>query len=256
MEGLTLELTAAGWIFSLLVALVAGLVKGAVGFALPMVIVSGLGSILPAELAIAGMLIPTLVGNLWQMLRGGLLSLGRAAQAHRRYLAIFLVVLLFSAQLVGLVPGWLLFLILGTIFATFALLQLWGWTLAIPPARRSRAEVFVALFAGLIGGFSGSWGPPTVAYLTALETEKKESVIVQGLVYGAGAILLVLAHLRSGLLGPETAPFSAALVVPVVIGMAIGMAIQDRMDQTQFRRVTLIVLVVAGLNLVRRGLGY
>jgi hypothetical protein len=30
--------------------------------------------------------------------------------------------------------------------------------------------------------------------------------------------------------------------------------VQDRIDQATFRKVTLIVLVVAGLNLVRRGL--
>jgi uncharacterized protein len=30
--------------------------------------------------------------------------------------------------------------------------------------------------------------------------------------------------------------------------------VQDRLDQEVFRRVTLIVLVVAGLNLVRRAL--
>jgi hypothetical protein len=36
--------------------------------------------------------------------------------------------------------------------------------------------------------------------------------------------------------------------------MFAGYLVQDRLDQVVFRRVTLIVLVIAGLNLLRRGL--
>jgi uncharacterized membrane protein YfcA len=52
----------------------------------------------------------------------------------------------------------------------------------------------------------------------------------------------------------QTLPFSAALVVPALIGMWIGFQVQDRIDQAAFRKATLVVLLVAGGNLVRRGL--
>ena len=38
---------------SILVVLGAGFVKGAVGFAMPMILISGIGSFMPAEIAIA-----------------------------------------------------------------------------------------------------------------------------------------------------------------------------------------------------------
>ena len=44
------------------------------------------------------------------------------------------------------------------------------------------------------------------------------------------------------------------MVVPAFVGMLIGQRINDRIDQTAFRRATLLVLFLAGLNLVRRGL--
>jgi hypothetical protein len=44
------------------------------------------------------------------------------------------------------------------------------------------------------------------------------------------------------------------MVVPAVIGMLIGFQFQDRLDQAKFRKITLAVLVIAGLNLIRRGL--
>ena len=44
------------------------------------------------------------------------------------------------------------------------------------------------------------------------------------------------------------------MIVPAAVGMAIGLRYQDRMDQALFRRATLAVLCLAGLNLLRRGL--
>ena len=58
--------------FSFAVAFLAGLVKGLVGFAMPMVLISGLGSVVAPDLALAWLIMPTLVTNAWQALRQGL----------------------------------------------------------------------------------------------------------------------------------------------------------------------------------------
>jgi uncharacterized membrane protein YfcA len=147
-----------------------------------------------------------------------------------------------------------MYLILGLPITFFALTQLLGLHLTIRPEQRRRAEVLIGSFAGFVGGLSGVWGPPTVAYLTAIETPKAEQMRVQGVIYGAGAVVLLFAHLRSGVLNAETAPLSLALVVPALLGLALGFRLHNRLDQARFRRATLAVLVIAGLNLVRRGL--
>ena len=46
-----------------LVAIAGGLVKGLVGFAMPTVMISGLGSIVAPDIALAWLLLPTLVTN-------------------------------------------------------------------------------------------------------------------------------------------------------------------------------------------------
>lgn len=76
---------------------------------------------------------------------------------------------------------------------------------------------------------------------------------MQGVIYGIGAIVLLLAHIRSGVFNSETAPFSALMLLPAGIGLVAGMWVQDRMDQARFRKATLLVLTVAGVNLIRRG---
>ena len=242
------------WAFVLCVAFFAGLVKGIVGFAMPMILISGLGSVLPPELALAGLILPTLVTNAWQALRQG----GRAAwQALRRYRVFLLsglAVLLASAQLVGLLPPRVMFLLIGGPIVIYALAGLLGRPLRLPPHPGPRAEAIIGAVAGFFGGISGVWGPPTVALLTAQETEKTEQIRIQGVIYGLGAVALLFAHLGSGVLRAETAPLSFVLVIPALIGMSAGFAIHDRIDQATFRKATLLVLLIAGANLVRRGL--
>jgi uncharacterized membrane protein YfcA len=233
---------------------VAGFVKGAVGFAMPMIMISGLASLLPGELALAIIILPTLASNALQAVRDGLLAARASAWRFRRYIGVVIVAIFFSAQLVRILPQSALFLILGGFVTLFAALQLSGWRIHVPPGARARTEWIVGLIAGGFGGLSGVWGPPTVMYLTAIEVAKRESVRVQGVVYCLGSIALLLAHLRSGVLNGETAPLSAAMLLPAGLGMAAGLAVQDRLDQARFRRLTLIVLTLAGLNLIRRAL--
>ncbi len=235
-------------------ALFAGLVKGITGFAMPMILISGMGSFLAPETALAGLILPTLVTNVWQAVRQGFSAAWGSVQLHWRYLAAVLVCLMISAQFDTSIPAATLFLVLGLPVTLFAVLQLIGWGPRIDPDRKRAAELGVGAFAGTLGGLSGVWGPPTVLYLTAMSVPKIEHVRVQGGVYGAGSIALALAHVNSGVLDGPGLKFSALLVLPAVLGMAIGFAIQDRLDQEKFRWAILIVLTIAGLNLVRRGL--
>ncbi|XWN32273.1 MAG: sulfite exporter TauE/SafE family protein [Devosia sp.] len=248
------ELVPTLWVAILLITLLAGFVKGAVGFAMPMIMVSGLGTVLAPELALAALIIPTLATNVVQAFRQGVGAAWGSVKAHWRFLLTVMVVIGFAAQLVRVVSDSALFLILGIPVVVFALIQLVGVKFTITKAHRLKAELVLGSMAGFIGGLSGVWGPPTVMYLTALNTPKAEQVRVLGVVFGLSAIVLALAHINSGVLNQATAPFSALLLVPALAGVFVGILVQDRLDQDRFRKATLIVLIIAGLNLVRRGL--
>jgi len=91
-------------------------------------------------------------------------------------------------------------------------------------------------------------------FLISLGAEKTLQIRSVGLAFVVGSAILVPAHLKSGILDGQTLPISLAMIVPAALGMAIGLRYQDRMDQALFRRMTLVVLCLAGLNLLRRGL--
>lgn len=232
----------------------AGFVKGAVGFALPMIVVSGIGSLMSAEMAIAAIIVPSLVTNLMQAFREGF---GAALATLRRFWRLNLVLLIMialCAQLVVLLPEAVFFVVLGCMVSGLGTVLLVGWRPRLAQKGNRLAEIVAAVIAGFFGGLAGVWGPPILIYLLARDVAKKEMVRAQGISFLLGSVILAGAHVGTGVLSAVTVPFSALLVVPAVLGMWLGQAAQDRLDQARFRRLTLIVLVIAGLNLLRRGL--
>jgi len=236
------------------VTFAAAFIKGAVGFGMPTIMISGIGSFLSVEAALAILIVPTVLTNAAQALREGWRAAWESIIRYRKFLLVGFVFLVLSAQLVLFLPSQVLFLLIGISISLFAFSQLIGWRLHLRPDQRDRAEPIVGAVAGFVGGLSGVWGPPTVAYLTAIDAPKREQVRVQGVIYGLGAIALMLAHIRTGIVTVETVPLSTTMLIPAFIGLWFGFQVQDRLDQEKFRRATLFVLVIAGLNLIRRGI--
>ena len=239
---------------ALLIAFLAGFVKGAVGFAMPLVMISGLSVIMDPRLALAGLVVPTVASNLLQVARAGKAEAVAAIRGFWRFILAVCVMVFISAQLVTAIPPQAMYLALGIPVLAMTLLLLSGLRFSIPARARLAADIGIGGLAGAIGGISGVWGPPTVLYLLALDTPKARQMAVQGVVYGLGAVVLLVGHLRSGVLNAETLPFSILLLLPAGLGMWVGFQTGDRLDAARFRRWTLVVLTVAGANLIRRGL--
>lgn len=245
---------AAAFWAAMAVTLFSGFVKGAVGFAMPMIMISAFSSFLPPETALAGLILPTLVTNLSQALRQGVGAAWATTRKFWRFLAAMVVFIVVSAQFVRDLPQPAMLLLLGVPITVFALIQLSGRNLTLHLRHQRGAEWALGVLGGLYGGVSGVWGPPLLVYLLSTATPKLETVRTLGVAFLLGAFTLLGAHIQTGLANPTTLAFSAALVVPAQIGMWCGYALQDRLDQRRFRWWTQAVLVVMGLNLIRRAL--
>ena len=232
----------------------AGIVKGAVGFAMPLIMISGLSIIIDPKLAIAAITFPTLLSNGFQTFRNGLKQALSAIIEFWRYLLITCVLIAITAQSIILIPQHILYLLLGIPVVTVSAIQFLGLELKISSASRKWTDWVAGSITGVLGGLSATWGPPTVLYLLAIETPKDRHIVAQGVIYGFGSVVFLLAHLQSGLLNVETAPLSAVMIIPAFLGMWLGIRLQDRMDYILFRKVTFAVLFVAGLNLFRKGM--
>ena len=239
---------------ALLVAMLAGVVKGAVGFGMPLVIVSGLGTFLDPKIAVAGIIAPIVVSNVLQTFRTGIAPAIDGIKHFWRYVLVVCIAIFLAAQIVPSIPSKAFYFVLGVPVLILSVIQLMGLKLVIPAKHRGWGEWAAGLVSGTLGGLTGTWGPTPALYLLAIDTPKMKQVVVQGIIFGTGSVTILFAHLRSGILNEETIPFTLALLPVSLMGMWIGFRIQDRLDQDRFRQMTLIILVVAGLNLLRKGL--
>lgn len=254
MLDLCFALSCTEFFFAVAVTLFAGFVKGAVGFGMPLVMISGMGILIAPKLVVAGIILPIVFSNGLQVVRAGFGPAWDALREHWAYCLIVCVMILISAQFLSVIPSDAMFVILGVPVVVLCGIQLAGWRPRIAPRWRGGFAAVAGVIAGTLGGLAGTWGPPTVLYLLALDTPRARQMAVQGVIYGLGSVMLLVGHLQSGVLNGATWGLSAALVLPGFAGMALGFRFGDRLDQDRFRSVTLLVLILAGLNLIRRGL--
>jgi uncharacterized membrane protein YfcA len=255
MDFMMAGLSVPAFLLAMAIALFAGFVKGTIGFAMPMIMISGLSSFLPAEVALSGLILPTLMTNLSQAFRQGLQAFWGSVCKFRRFLGATVLFIAVSAPFMRDIPQPIFLAMLGIPITLYAVLQLMGRNLAIRLEHQTRAEWGLGMVAGLYGGVSGVWGPPLIIYLMSAGVEKLEMLRVQGVIFLLGSVMLFAAHQSSGAMTPTSTAFSASLVLPAMIGMFAGRQLGNRLDQARFRRWTQILLIVAGSNLIRRAIG-
>jgi hypothetical protein len=254
IELFTAGLSSQAFLAALAITLFAGFVKGAVGFAMPLILVSAFAVFLPQDLALAGLILPTLLTNISQAFRQGVEPAVQTARTYWRFLIAVVICIAVSAPFADAIPRTVYLLMLGVPITVFAALQLMGRSLAIQLHHRDRAEWGLGVVGGLYGGVSGIWGPPLLVFLLSTGADKLQMIRAQGVVFLIGAVMLLAAHLATGLANPQSLGFSAALSVPALAGLYAGYWVQDRLDQGRFRRWTQALLVITGLNMVRLAL--
>ena len=104
MESSFFFLTPELFLLSCGIAVLAGIIKGMVGFGMPLVMISGLSTFLAPDLALAGLILPTLVSNGVQALRHGRAAVWKSMQRFRVFLLVGGVAMVIAAQFVRFLP--------------------------------------------------------------------------------------------------------------------------------------------------------
>jgi uncharacterized membrane protein YfcA len=234
------------------IAFLAGVVKGAIGFAMPLIILSGLSSIMDPKLALGATILPIVFSNVLQVFRSGTRLALDVALEYWRYILMICLGIFVAGQFVPRIPTQHFYLMMGILIVLLPLAQLLVKEFYIPEKYRVLSEWSVGAISGAIGGLAGLWGPTTVLYLLALDMPKKKQFAVLGVIFLTGSAALLTAHTQSGVLNSQTLPLSLSLLLPASLGMWLGFQLQDRLDQVIFRKLTLVLLIVAGLNLLRK----
>ncbi|MDF1587439.1 sulfite exporter TauE/SafE family protein [Marinimicrococcus flavescens] len=230
--------------------LLAGTVKGVVGLGLPTVALALLTATLGLQPAMALLLVPSFVTNVWQALAGG-----RAGAILARiwpFLALATATVWIGAGSLTRVDVRLLSGLLGALLVLYAAVSLAGLRLHLTPRRERWAGPLLGAANGVLAGMTGSFVFPGVLYLQACGLGRDAFVQAMGLLFTASTVALALAMGGQRLLTAELAGLSAAAVLPALLGMSLGQHLRRRLSETLFRRVFLAAVAVMGVYILAR----
>jgi uncharacterized membrane protein YfcA len=143
-----------------------GLVKGTTGLGLPLVAMPLLSFALPLKTSVALVIVPIFATNVLQSVQGGM-----ARPSFRRFWLAWIVVaavIAVSAQALVSVDERILYTIIGTTLILLTVTLRYRPSLQVTPVQERWASPAIGAIGGLLGGFTGIYGPPYMLYPPAI----------------------------------------------------------------------------------------
>jgi len=237
-------------LFAIVVFLVAGTVKGALGIGLPTISISILAQFVDPRVAIALMLVPALFSNTWQVYRGG--KIVRSARMLWPYVISMSVVMFCASLFAARASTRALIAGIGIMVVLWTVTSFIRSPPKIPEHLNRTAQFLLGIVSGLMGGLTAIWSPPMVIYLLSIRCEKDDFVRFTGFMILCGTIPLTIGYILNGLLDKQMALASCLMIIPTLLGFSIGERIRKLMSVEQFQKAVLLLFFLMGLNLIRR----
>ena len=234
-------------IIIILAVLAGGLVKGTLGFGMPMVALPIIAFIIPPTTAMILLCAPIFLTNFLQIkFRQGVSSY--------RFLPMFLCLiigLIIGARLILEIDVKTITQIIAVSIIFAALVNCFG--IKIKNINKNHENTITSLIgfgSGILGGLSTFYGPPMLAYLVAVDLPKEKFVRTVSTMYFIGSFPLYGSLIYYGFATKEDLIFSLILIIPAFIAQQLGTKIRDKFNQKQFRLCILITLIILGFSLL------
>ena len=214
-------------IIALLTFVIAGIIKGAIGSGVPVVVVPVLTMLYDVKLAIAVLVAPNLFSNalqVWQY-RQHLLPL--------RFLLSFAV-----AGGAGIVLG------------TWGLVVLSPTLLTLPFTVAKRIVLPVGLLAGVLQGAAGMSAPASVTFLNAMQLERRVFIGSISVFFVAITLVQIPALLSAGILTGERTLYSLGALLVILAAMPIGAQLGRRLPHRWFDNLIMCLLASIALKII------
>ena len=235
-------------IIALLTFAIAGIIKGAIGSGVPVVVVPVLTMLYDVKLAIAVLVAPNLFSNalqVWQY-RQHLLPL--------RFLLSFAVaggagIVLGTWGLVVLSPTLLSLGVAAAILLSL-IIKLAKRTATLPFTVAKRIVLPVGLLAGVLQGAAGMSAPASVTFLNAMRLERPVFIGSISVFFVAITLVQIPALLSAGILTWERSLYSLAALLVILAAMPLGARLGKRLPHRWFDRLIMCLLASIALKII------
>ena len=232
--------------------LLAGFVKGVIGLGLPTVSMGLLAVTMPPGQAIAIVIVPAIVTNIWQTF-GGPYLLDIARRLWPLMIGTVIGIWLNAGLLTGPYAPYGT-VTLGMLLVIYAVMGLSKLHFTVERRHEKWVGGIVGLVTGVASAATGVQVFPSMPYLQAIGMEKDELVQALGVFFTVATVTLAFTITASGLLTAATALPGAIAMAASFAGMFVGQAVRSRMHPETFRRWFLIAMIFLGLYIAGNAL--
>jgi uncharacterized protein len=227
--------------------LLAGFVKGVIGLGLPTVSMGLLAVTMPPAQALAIVIVPAVLTNVWQTFVGPYLR-DIIRRLWPLMIGTAIGIWLNAGSLTGPSARYGA-IALGLSLVVYAIIGLGKFDFTV--ARRDEKWIggIVGVVTGAISAATGVQVIPSMPFMQAIGMEKDELVQALGVFFTVATLGLTINLTSSGLLTAATALPGAVAMACSFAGMFIGQAVRTRMPAEVFRRWFLIAMIFLGLYL-------
>lgn len=231
------------------VLVLAGIVKGVLGFGPALVSVPVLVQAFDPKAAIAAFSLPLLIGNLVVVWRDG----APLEVIRPRWRLVVVVLLTTVVGAVGLLalPSDAITLVVGVgVLGYLVATHRSGGERLSAYARRPWSEYLAGSTAGVLGGALGLGGLPLATYLDARGLDRDAFPILLAVLLTLNNAIRIVALGAGGLLARAELALGAAFVVPLFVGAVAGVRLRRYVPASYFEGLVRVVLLASALRLV------
>lgn len=232
--------------------LIAGTVKGVIGFGLPLVSLGLLTLTINLPEAMSLLLVPSFVTNFWQAISGG------NGKIILRRLWLFLIsasiTVWIGVSALRYIELELISAVLGTLIVIYSSISLIGLRPTLSPRQEFWLGPIAGWINGLLAGMTGSFVVPGVIFLQAIKLPRNMLNQAMGMLFTLSTIALASALERNNFLTPELGILSTAALLPAAIGMFTGQLIKEKMSEQMFLRLFFTSLLSLGAYIIANSL--
>jgi len=233
--------------------LLAGAVKGVIGLGLPTISLALLTVAVDLPNAMALLLVPSFVTNLWQAVVGG-----NGKVILRRLWPFLLMatgtVWLGATALVH-VDLALLSALLGVLLIVYSTVSLAGLSFTITARQEIWIGPLLGTANGVLTGMTGSFVVPGVLFLQAIGLSRDMLIQAMGMLFTVSTLALAGALRGNDLLTAELGALSAMALLPAIAGMVVGQRTRRNLSEALFRRVFFVALLILGAYIIASAFG-
>ncbi len=232
--------------------LLAGLVKGITGLGVPVVGVALVAPVLGMKTAVAVLLMPSILTNLWQAVSGR--SFVQVLRRIWPLLATACAGIWFGSKILADADGRYLILAMGLFLVAYASIAMARAKLPSPGRWEPLLTPLIGGLGGIVFGMIGSFMVPGTLYIQSLGLPRDQFVQALGITFVVVSVTLAAALTQRALLTADLAIVSTAAVGPTVLGMLAGQRLRRILTEAQFTKVVLIVLLTTGVYMIARSM--